>query len=398
MGIILGIDEAGRGPVIGPLVICGVVCNEQDVEKLKVIGVKDSKLLTPLQREGLVPLIKNIITDFSLVKILPQTIEIGNLNEIEIKVAASLIKKFMPSKVILDTPVSAKLSNFYCDKIRELVRFDLKANKDVEMIGEPHADVNYHIVGAASILAKVERDSEIEELHKKYGDFGSGYPGDPKTQQFIKEWNLFPEIVRRSWDTCKEVLVTPGKIIVIGDTDTGKTEFCKFLVNFGLKKEYRVGVLDLDVGQSHIGPPGSLGFGIATKKIRDLSQILPTIIYPIGKLSPAGVTKHIITGLKELLAKIPSEINFLIIDTTGYICTPEAIRLKLQKIEVINPDRIVLLEHQTEGVRPQLEPLANMLPRDKIWRFPVSPKTRRKTPTERRKTRRGKRPFAHTII
>lgn len=377
MVTVLGIDEAGRGPIIGPLIICGVVCKEGNLQKLKEIGVKDSKLLTPIKREKLVPLIKNIIVDFSLIKILPQTIERENLNEIELRATASLIQKFMPQKVIFDTPVPTKRSDSYCNKIKSLV-----PNKDIEIIGEPHADTNYPIVGAASILAKVERDHEIIELHKKYGDFGSGYLGDPKTQQFIKEWNRYPEIIRRNWDTCKETLVTPGKVIVIGDRDTGKTEFCKSLVNIGLKKSYKVGILDLDVGQSHIGPPGSLGFGIATKKIKNLSQIPATIVYPIWKLSPSGVTEHIITGLKILLTKIPSDVNFIVIDTTGYIRTQEAIELKIRKIESINPDHIVFLEHNTE-----LEHLATMFPREKIFRFPVSRKAEKKSPSKRKRMR-----------
>ncbi len=382
---VLGIDEAGRGPVIGPLVICGALCEEANSKKLKDIGAKDSKMLSPRQRENLVPLIKDIIKDFGLIKIPPDSLDRESLNELEIKATASLIKKLNPQKVILDTPVPRKGIKGYLEKIKKLV-----PNSEVKIIGEPHADVTYPIVSAASILAKVSRDEEIHKLHKKYGNFGSGYPADPKTQEFIKNWNLYPEIVRRKWETCKEILVGAVhelplhtlKIIVIGDADTGKTEFCKFLVNSGLKKEYRVGVLDLDIGQSHIGPPGSLGFGVATKRIRKLSSIRATIIHPMNALSPAGISERILIGLKSLLPKIPEDINFLVIDTTGYIRTEEAIKLKIQLIELINPARIVLIEHTKE-----LDKLTKELNSNKVYRFPVDSKARKKSIEDRKKFR-----------
>ncbi len=382
---VLGIDEAGRGPVIGPLVICGALCEEANSKKLKDIGAKDSKMLSPRQRENLVPLIKDIIKDFGLIKIPPDSLDRESLNELEIKATASLIKKLNPQKVILDTPVPRKGIKGYLEKIKKLV-----PNSEVKIIGEPHADVTYPIVSAASILAKVSRDEEIHKLHKKYGNFGSGYPADPKTQEFIKNWNLYPEIVRRKWETCKEILVGAVhelplhtlKIIVIGDADTGKTEFCKFLVNSGLKKGYRVGVIDLDIGQSHIGPPGSLGFGIATKRIRKLSSIRATIIHPMNALSPAGISERILIGLKSLLTKIPEDVNFLVIDTTGYIRTEEAMKLKIQLIELINPDRIVIIERERE-----LDSLAKELDLNKVYRFPVNSKARKKSIEDRTRFR-----------
>lgn len=374
---ILGIDEAGRGPVIGPLVMCGVLCEELKLNKLKKVGVKDSKLLTPERRETLVPIIKNIISDFKIIKIPPDVLDNNNLNELELKTSADLINALKPQKVILDTPVPYSKANEYCAKIKKLI-----SCQKPDILGEPHADTNYPIVGAASILAKVERDAEIKKLHKKYGDFGSGYPADPKTYEFIKQWNRFPEIVRRKWDTCKEILVTPGKIMVLGDVDTGKTEFCRFLVNSGLEKKYTVGVLDLDIGQSHIGPPGSLGFGIAKKRVRNLEKVPAEIIYPVGALSPTGITEHIVSTLKTMLPKIPESVDFLVVDTTGYICTDEALNLKLQKINLINPDRIVIIEEDNE-----LEGLVKRLDATRVYRFPVNSKAKPKSIEKRTKFR-----------
>ncbi len=374
---VLGIDEAGRGPVIGPLVICGALSEEANFKKLKDIGVKDSKMLTSRQREKLVPLIKNIIKDFWLIKIPPEILDKENLNELGIKATVDLIKRLNPQKIILDTPVSRKGIKNYCEKIKMLV-----PNNKIEIVGEPHADVTYPIVSAASILAKVARDEEIHKLHKKYGDFGSGYPADPKTKEFIKNWNIHSEIVRRKWQTCKDVLITPGKVMVLGDTDTGKTEFCKSLVNKGLKKGYQVGVMDLDIGQSHVGPPGSLGFGIVTKRIRKLLSIQATIIHPVSALSPIRISERILVGIKNMLTKIPKDIDFLVIDTTGYIRTKEALELKIQKIKLINPERIVLLEHTKE-----LDELVKELDVSKVYRFPVDLKAQKKSIENRKKFR-----------
>jgi ribonuclease HII len=79
------------------------------------------------------------------------------------------------------------------------------------------ADAIYPVVSAASIIAKVRRDELIEELKKELGiDFGSGYPSDPKTKEFLIKWGKkhsgkFPEIVRQSWQTVENIREELGK-------------------------------------------------------------------------------------------------------------------------------------------------------------------------------------------
>lgn len=371
---VLGIDEAGRGPIIGPMVICGVLCRTETLGRLKEIGVKDSKVLTPARREELATHIQNLSDNTWLVKIPPQKLDRENLNEIEFKVMADIIRKSHASKVIIDAPTPARGIPKYCSRMKNLI-----GNLEIQIIAENHADAIYPIVSAASILAKVCRDKEIKKLHKKYGDFGSGYTSDPKTKEFIKHWYKYPEIVRAKWETIENLLVAPGKIMVIGAPDTGKTEFCKRLVNLGLQKGYQVGFLDLDIGQSHIGPPGSLGFGIAKKRIRNLSKIKPTMIQPVGTLSPAESIDRIIDGIKVMLPKISNTVNFLVIDTTGYVKGTGAVKLKAQKIELIEPDRIIFIEQSSE-----LEPLAKALQPREVYRLPVSSRVKKKSSSQRR--------------
>jgi ribonuclease HII len=199
MPTVLGIDEAGRGPVIGPMVIAGVVIEAGDEKKLTDLQVKDSKLLTPKQRTDLFKKIIKIAKDYIILIIPPSEIDFAvrgedglNLNWLEARKSAEIINKLAPGKAIIDCP-SPNIPE-YTGYIKNLL------NTDTELVLEHKADENYVVVSAASILAKVTRDEEIAKLKKAYGDIGSGYPADPKTRQFLEEnWDKTPEIFRKSW-------------------------------------------------------------------------------------------------------------------------------------------------------------------------------------------------------
>ncbi|MBN1385913.1 ribonuclease HII [Candidatus Woesearchaeota archaeon] len=201
MTTICGIDEAGRGSVIGPLVIAGVLINENDEQKLKEMGVKDSKLLTPKQREDLFDKVISAVKEYRILIIEPSEIDeavLGpkemNLNWLEADKSAEIINFLKPDKAILDCP---------SNNISSYKSYVLKKVKDVEIIAEHKADMNYPSVAAGSILAKVTRDREIEKIKAKIGaDFGSGYPSDPLTAKFVeKNFKKYPEIFRKSWET-----------------------------------------------------------------------------------------------------------------------------------------------------------------------------------------------------
>jgi len=206
---ILGVDEAGRGAVIGPLIICGYLISEDKLKILKEWKVKDSKLLTPGKRELLSKKLRKLADDLFIIRIsaqdIDESLEKSNLNKMEIEKMQTIINKLKPDKAYIDS-VEANTEKF-CDKIKAKISEELK--EKIEYICENFADRKYPIVGAASIIAKVERDMEIEWLKKKYGDFGSGYPSDPKTVKFLKDWfeknKVFPHVVRKSWSTVKEM-------------------------------------------------------------------------------------------------------------------------------------------------------------------------------------------------
>ncbi|KUO88403.1 MAG: ribonuclease HII [Vulcanisaeta sp. MG_3] len=201
-----GIDEAGRGPVIGPMVMAIAVID--DMDKLKNIGVRDSKELSPQGRSRLLNVLRSILTYIDYEVIEPETIDryvyLNALNKLEAEVAVKLIGRALRIvnlvRVYIDSPdPNAKR---YGDLIRRSVG-------SVEVISMNKADKLIPIVSAASIIAKVTRDSIIEELHREYGDFGSGYPSDPRTIGFLRNWvrehGDLPPIVRRSWSTIRRL-------------------------------------------------------------------------------------------------------------------------------------------------------------------------------------------------
>ncbi len=199
MVFICGIDEAGRGPVIGPMIMSGVLVEEKDIARLKAIGVKDSKLLTREQREGLFDKILKIVKKYKIIIVEPKEIDEAlesdelNLNWLEAHKTAEIINSLKPDKVTVDSPSNnCEAYTVYLVKL-------LKDKKlDLECIHK--ADLKHVYVGAASILAKVTRDKEMDKIKEKYGDCGPGYMSNEVTQNFLAEnWEKYPEIFRKSW-------------------------------------------------------------------------------------------------------------------------------------------------------------------------------------------------------
>jgi ribonuclease HII len=197
---IMGIDEAGRGPVLGPMVVAGLVLDTQSELVLKDLGIKDSKLLSAKQREKF---FDHIIEETSWHKVLvvwPETIDkfvLRNaLNHLECDLMSSIIDSYgLNTEVYIDSPQKPSV-------FKKMLESRLKTQ--VELNCSFKADAIYPVVSAAGILAKVTRDAIITELHKEYGDFGSGYPGDPKTKNFLAGLKDYPYFVRKSWKTVSQ--------------------------------------------------------------------------------------------------------------------------------------------------------------------------------------------------
>jgi ribonuclease HII len=198
--MIAGIDEAGRGAVAGPLVVAGVCCDKSTESMLRKMGVKDSKLLTPEKRERLAEAIEKTVKDIVVLKVGACKIDSHrrggmNLNQIEGMKMAEVASYLRPHKVYIDSP-DRNISKFK-SFLQKMIQHD------PEIILEHKADLNYPVVAAASIIAKVERDKDMKKLVEEHGNLGSGYPSDPLTVEWLKKWisvnREFPVFVRRSW-------------------------------------------------------------------------------------------------------------------------------------------------------------------------------------------------------
>jgi ribonuclease HII len=202
---VAGVDEAGRGCAIGPLVIAGALFEEETLPKLREIWVKDSKKLSAKKREKLVEEIKELAIDYKLFELEPWAIDhvvfrsvpLRRLNYLETMIMARIIRELHPDEVHVD-PADV-------DHNRCAVQIQSVINYHIDIKCEPKADAKYPATGAASIIAKVTRDQRIKELREKHGNFNSGYASDKKTQKFIADYfsknKECPDFIRASWST-----------------------------------------------------------------------------------------------------------------------------------------------------------------------------------------------------
>jgi len=206
---IAGVDDAGRGSIIGPLAIAGVLFDEKDLPKLVDLGVKDSKRLSPRRREQLAAEIKELALKYHVVLLSPAEIDrvvetgrkLHKLNRLEAQTMAKVITVLKPDVAYVDA------SDVLAERFKQHVAENLSFR--VQIVSEHKADAKYPIVSAASILAKVERDKVISELREKHGNIGCGYATDPSTIKFLESWirkfGSYPDFVRRSWKPAKRL-------------------------------------------------------------------------------------------------------------------------------------------------------------------------------------------------
>ena len=210
----LGIDDAGRGPVIGPMVLAGCLLDEATETELRRLGVRDSKQLTPKRRAFLEKIIREKAISFEVIMATPDEIERMNkkgikLNEVEAIKCAKIIDKLNDGKqkkikVVVDCPSVSLV------KWREYLMTKIDNLSNLEISCEHKADQNHVAVSAASILAKSRREEEMDKLKKKYGlEIGSGYTSDPFTIAFLQKNALKYEnegIFRKTWSTWKKAV------------------------------------------------------------------------------------------------------------------------------------------------------------------------------------------------
>ena len=206
--MICGVDEAGKGSVLGPMVVAAV--GARSAEIVAGLGVRDSKQLSPEERDRLFGIVKKKCK-IAVVVIPAEEIDAirreMTMNACVARAHAEVISRLCPETAVVDA----------CDvnpfRYAEMVRSHL--SNHCEIVSEHHADSTYPVVSAASIVAKVTRDREIAKLAKKYGRIGSGYPSDPVTIAFlsayIDEHRTPPPIARKSWKTVSAMLASKSQ-------------------------------------------------------------------------------------------------------------------------------------------------------------------------------------------
>lgn len=206
--IVAGIDESGKGPVIGPMCIAIVILDEGGEKELERTGIKDSKLLSPKKRKQLIQIIKETALEEKYLMIPADEIdkmrtEGINMNKIVVNSMGELIKK-TKKKADLYIADAADVNPRRFQK-----RLAPYIPSKAKLLCEHKADTKYIPVAAASIIAKVERDNQIEKLREKHGEIGSGYPNDPLTINFLKKTiekeGKYPLFVRKTWKTAQRI-------------------------------------------------------------------------------------------------------------------------------------------------------------------------------------------------
>lgn len=212
--MIIGVDEAGKGPVLGPMVVSAIACENED--ELRDIGVRDSKALTPKKRKEMYDVLTeqfayyNVVITASEIDALREAM---SLNVITAKSHAMAIKKVA---AIMPDAASKKIYVDACDVNEKRYERVISGyiGSSYTVVARHRADSMYPVVAAASIVAKVTRDAIIDdiqnELYDEWGDIGSGYPSDSKTvlflQRYIEKQHKAPYIARSSWTTVKKML------------------------------------------------------------------------------------------------------------------------------------------------------------------------------------------------
>ncbi len=201
---ICGVDDAGRGSMIGPLVIAGIRIEKKNISKLRKLGVRDSKKLSSKKRDLLYKEILKIVDSYHVIRIPPRTIDKyvfeHNLNHLEAKKMAEVISNLNPDISYVDS----------CDVNAARFGREISDLSNKSKVKSYHyADSRFVVVSAASIIAKVSRDRSIMRLNKTT-NLGSGYPSDKKSVNYVKKIvsskKPLPTSVRKSWKPVQKIL------------------------------------------------------------------------------------------------------------------------------------------------------------------------------------------------
>jgi ribonuclease HII len=202
--MICGVDEAGKGPVMGPMVVAAV--SVENAKLIENLGFKDSKLLSSQRRLELFNLIKqNYSYEIEIINVekIDEYRMKNQLNLLNRKAFEKVISRLNPKVAYVD---AADVNE---ERFGREIKVNLTNPNDTDVISMHKADSMIPVVAAASIIAKQTRELEIKKLKKEIGDFGSGYPSDERTIKFLKSYfhdnSRWPPGTRKSWKTIERI-------------------------------------------------------------------------------------------------------------------------------------------------------------------------------------------------
>ncbi len=181
--------------------------------------------------------------------------------------------------------------------------------------------------------------------------------------------------IPHEWDNLAQRIVGEAKsgklykAIVLGEVDTGKTFFSTYLANRLKERMGKVAILDCDSGQSDIGAPGTFGMLVLEDSAIFLSEIEPSHMFFLGAHSPGLHFAPALVGVAQMVRKAEKDADALIIDTTGWVQGDGGRAIKKAKLDIVDPDMVILMQRGTE-----LEHLVKHLPQEMVVRLPVSKK------------------------
>ncbi|HEC56287.1 MAG TPA: ribonuclease HII [Candidatus Syntrophoarchaeum butanivorans] len=206
MRLIAGVDEAGKGPVVGPMCVACVAVEEGILPKLEELGLRDSKRISRQRREKLALEIR-AISSWYILRVEAYQIDelrkVMTMNDIVLRAHAKVIDELAPDVVFVDA--SDVDAGRFGRRLAELLECRPR------IISEHRADAKYPIVSAASIIAKVARDEALQDIERSIGRVvGSGYPSDQRTRAFLEEALQAQNeeemrVIRHSWKTAEEI-------------------------------------------------------------------------------------------------------------------------------------------------------------------------------------------------
>jgi ribonuclease HII len=195
-----GVDEAGKGPVVGSMFVAAVRAPRAALPD----SIDDSKRLAAARREALAERLRSDDrVTIGIVEVTPSRIDAGNMNDLAVTAHAEAID------AIAERGDRGRCDAADVDSERFGRRVEERVSADVTIEATHGADATDALVGAASVIAKSEREHHVETLEERFGEIGSGYPSDQVTRTFLRQYFLehgqFPPPTRTSWSTCASI-------------------------------------------------------------------------------------------------------------------------------------------------------------------------------------------------